>query len=103
MPQPQPTPPPIVYPSGMNEAKAKELFGTAALFREGKPKGGFGYHEDSAVSLAWLARGKKENTFPSALAYYQFKDSPSQINELVTFNNTWVLFRPSSRAAWAWM
>jgi hypothetical protein len=110
-PQPAPQPRPIKYPSGYNLAIAKKAFGTGRVHRPKKASAGFGFHEDSAVSLAWLSRCAKEklaaDKAPRAVVWHQDTDITASYVEIVVFEftdrSTWTLFRPSSRASYTWM
>jgi hypothetical protein len=107
-PKPDPTPGPptpakITYPAGMDKAKAEADFGTGELYRPKKTMAHFGYHETSAVSLAWLKRGGEKKVYPKALSWHQLTTATTDLVEVVAFADGSILWRPTSRAAWSWM
>ncbi len=87
----------------MTKAKATAAFGSGELYRIKKPMGHFGYKETSPVCLAWLERGRKANAYPKALSWFQHGDPATAVKEIVCFADGAVLWRPSSRASWAWL
>jgi hypothetical protein len=99
----KPTPDHITYPAGMDKAKAEAAFGTGELYRPKKTMAHFGYHETSAVSLAWLKRGGEKKVYPKALSWHQITTATTDLVEVVAFADGSILWRPTSRAAWSWM
>lgn len=108
VPTPVPPPTPIEvahgkYPEGMDEALATKFYDTLIKRRVDGSVTTLSFQPKSAVSLAWLARGKKENAYPAADTWIQFKDSSADVREMVTFKNGWVLWRPNERSGWKWL
>lgn len=107
---PQPVPPPVPiqvdhdkYPPGMDEAIAIISYGVMIKHRVDGSVAQLRFSPKSAVSLAWLARGREQKSYPEADSWFQFADASGNVREMVTFRNGWILWRPNDRSGWAWM
>lgn len=100
-PPPQPRPPSL-YPKGMTEAKASELFGKLTRHRPDGSTTEHGFNERGTISRMWLQRCKAKNAWPSAADLFSTGDDPDD-REVMTFTNGWVAVKRNDRAGWRWV
>jgi hypothetical protein len=94
-----------LYPDGMPDyAAARKAFGTGTKHRRDGTDVGFGFQEKNPVSLAWLARGATEMSWPKIDEWWENVNSNGTVRHMVTFKKAgWTLINNADRRGWQWL